>query len=163
MIKEHAQNNGLSSVTSEGVNEEETEEEQETVTDKWIRILSLVENNEINLAFEEAILLDDPIYLLRLLIMTRTPISSLTAENCSNLWAKFLGIYQHNFISIMFVQMFSQAQDLNLIKNSLTIEEMHELMVKLYEVSGTSKGKLSFNAAQLYNKVDESLKPNQKG
>ncbi len=86
MIKEHAQNNGLSSVASEGVNEEETEEEQETVTDKWIRILSLVENNEINLAFEEALLLDDPIYLLRLLIMTRTPISFLTAENCSNLW-----------------------------------------------------------------------------
>ncbi len=90
LIKEQVQNNGMSSMTSEGVNDEETEEDQETVTDKWIRILSLVENNEINLAFEEALLLDDPIYLLRLLIMTRTPISSLTADNCSNLWTKFL-------------------------------------------------------------------------
>ncbi len=54
-------------------------------------------------------MLDDPIYLIRLLIMTRTPISALTAENCSNLWSKFLDIYQHNFISIMFVQLFTQA------------------------------------------------------
>ena len=31
-------------------------------------------------------------------------------------------------------------------------------MLKLYEVSGTSTGKLSFNAAILYNNIDESLK-----
>lgn len=113
-----------------------------------------MENDDINSAFEEAFDMDDPIYLIRLLIITRTPISSLTAENCTRLWDKFLNIYQHNFISILFVQLFTQADDLNLIKNSLTIEEMHELLVKLYEVSGTSKGKLSFNAALLYNKVD---------
>lgn len=113
-----------------------------------------MENNDLNSAFEEAIQLDDPIYLIRLLIITRTPISSLTAHNCSQLWEKFLDIYKHNFISILFVQLFTQANELNLVKNSLTIEEMHDLLVKLYEVSGTSKGKLSFNAAFLYNKID---------
>lgn len=106
------------------------------------------------MAFEEAFEMDDPIYIIRLMIITKTPLSSLTAGNCIRLWDKFLEIYKHNFISILFVQLFTQANDLNLIKNSLTIEEMHDLLVKLYEISGNSKGKLSFNAALLYNKVD---------
>jgi hypothetical protein len=39
---------------------------------------------------------------------------------------------------------------------------MQELLLKLYEVSGTSKGKLSFNAALLYNNIDEDLRPSKK-
>jgi hypothetical protein len=38
---------------------------------------------------------------------------------------------------------------------------MNDLLLKLYEVSGTSKGKLSFNAALLYNNIDKSLRGNK--
>jgi hypothetical protein len=39
---------------------------------------------------------------------------------------------------------------------------MHDLLIKLYEVSGNTKGKLSFNAALLYNNIDEKLRPKSK-
>lgn len=69
--------------------------------------------------------MDDPIYLIRLLIITKTPISSLTAHNCGELWGRFLEMYRHNFIAILFVQLFTQANELELVKNSLTVEEMN--------------------------------------
>jgi hypothetical protein len=36
---------------------------------------------------------------------------------------------------------------------------MQEMLVGLYELSGTSKGKLSYKAANLYNEIDTKLHP----
>lgn len=45
---------------------------------------------------------------------------------------------------------FSGGKGLN---NSLSVEEMSELLIQLYELSGRTKGKLSFGAATLYNEI----------
>ena len=50
--------------------------------------------------------------------------------------------------------MFSESMRLSKgkgLKNSLSIEETNELMIELFELSGRTKGKLSFGAANLYN------------
>ena len=52
--------------------------------------------------------------------------------------------------------MFTTANQINGnrgLKSSLSVEETNDLLVELYELSGRSKGKLSFNAAVLYNEV----------
>jgi hypothetical protein len=56
------------------------------------------------------------------------------------------------------VQLFSEATELNVLKSSLSVEEINESLVQLYEISGQSKGKLSFNAASLYNNIEQSIK-----
>jgi len=101
--------------------------------------------------------MDDPIYLLRLMLMTQTPLGKLTPLISSKLWAKFLEIYQHKFIDNIFVQMFSSFNTISGgtngrgISRALTIEEVNDLLIELYELSGRTKGKLSFSAATLYN------------
>lgn len=47
--------------------------------------------------------------------------------------------------------MFTEASQLNLIKSCLSLEEIQDILLLLFEISGLSKGKLSFNAASLYN------------
>jgi hypothetical protein len=41
----------------------------------------------------------------------------------------------------------------------LSVEELQEAMVGLYDLSGASKGKLSYKAATLYNQIDQKLHP----
>ena len=56
--------------------------------------------------------------------------------------------------------MFTNANELNAgkgLKNSLSIEETNDLLVELYELSGRTKGKLSYSSANLYNLIDESI------
>lgn len=101
--------------------------------------------------------MEDPIYLLRLMLLTQTPLAKLTPACISKLWEKFLEIYSHRLIDNVFVQMFCEGNKLSKgrgLKNSLSIEETNELLVELYELSGRSKGKLSFSAANLYNEID---------
>ena len=69
--------------------------------------------------------MDDPIYLLRLMLMTEIPLKRLTPANSITLWEKFLQIYHHRFIDNIFVQMFSQANQMSGgrgLKSSLSIE-----------------------------------------
>ena len=110
--------------------------------------------------------MDDPVYLLRLMLMTQTPLGKLTPAVTCKLWAKFLEIYQHRFIDNIFVQMFTSFNQMNGgnagrgISRALTIEEVNDLLVELYELSGRTKGKLSFSAATLYNDIEGSLNAN---
>lgn len=56
--------------------------------------------------------------------------------------------------------MFSHVNDLSGgrgLKNRLSIEETNELMIELYELSGRTKGKLSYSSANLYNSIDETI------
>lgn len=48
--------------------------------------------------------------------------------------------------------MFSEGMKMSKgLKNVLSIEETNDLLLELYDVSGKTKGKLSFAAANLYN------------
>ena len=90
------------------------------------------------------------------MLMTQVPLKKLTPANVTKLWEKFLDIYKHRFIDQIFIQMFTTANQINGsrgLKCSLSVEETNDLLVELYELSGRSKGKLSFNAAVLYNEV----------
>lgn len=39
------------------------------------------------------------------------------------------------------------------LSRSLSVEEISHTLVELYELSGKTKGKLSFGAASLYNEI----------
>ena len=46
-----------------------------------------------------------------------------------------------------------------MLSRCLSVEEIQEALVSLYELSGSSKGKLSYKAANLYNEIDKKLHP----
>lgn len=76
--------------------------------------------------------MDDQVYLLRLMLMTQTPMRKLTPANSRRLWEKFLEIYQHKFIDNIFVQMFTTANRVNGgrgLASSLSIEEVNDLLL----------------------------------
>lgn len=51
----------------------------------------------------------------------------------------------------MTIGLLSEGNDLDLLSKFLSVEEMQEALLGLYELSGSSKGKLSYKAATLYN------------
>jgi hypothetical protein len=72
--------------------------------------------------------MDDPIYLLRLMLITGTPLKKLTPANTRKLWEKFMEIYHHRFIDNIFVQMFTSAGKLSSgkgLSRLLSIEELN--------------------------------------
>lgn len=102
---------------------------------------------------------DDPIYLLRLMLISKCPLRKLTAQTVQSLWGKFLQIYSHRFIDVLTVGVLSEANELGLLTRCLSLEELEAALVSLYELSGVSKGRLSYSAASLYNAIERSLHP----
>ena len=102
---------------------------------------------------------DDPIYLLRLMLISKCPLRKLTAATVQLLWSKFLEIYSHRFIDVLTVGVLGEAQELGLLSRCLSLEELEDALVGLYELSGVTKGKLSYSAAALYNTIERSLHP----
>lgn len=66
--------------------EEEEEPSTDNIVAKWERVLELVEDEEINEAYMLTFQMDDPIYLLRLMLLTQTPLKKLTPANTCLLW-----------------------------------------------------------------------------
>lgn len=93
------------------------------------------------------------------MLMSRCPLRRLTAGTVQRLWAKFLEIYSHRFIDVLTVGLLGEAQELGLLARCLSLEELEEALVALYELSGATRGKLSYSAAALYNSIERALHP----
>ncbi len=93
------------------------------------------------------------------MLISKCPLRKLTAATVQHLWAKFLEIYSHRFIDVLTVGVLGEAQELGLLSRCLSLEEMEEALIGLYELAGVTKGKLSYSAASLYNSIERSLHP----
>lgn len=124
-----------------------------------MKILDQIHNEEINDAYQEVLALDDPIYLLRLMFLSKMPMKKLSPDAFQNVWRNFMEIYSQKFIDVLTVGVLSQANDLDILTKSLSVEELQDAMIGLYELSGSVRGKLSYKAANLYNDIDKKLHP----
>lgn len=93
------------------------------------------------------------------MLISKCPLRKLTAATVQLLWSKFLEIYSHRFIDVLTVGVLGEAQELGLLSRCLSLEELEDALVGLYELSGVTKGKLSYSAAALYNTIERSLHP----
>lgn len=82
----------------------------------------------------------------------------LSAVTAQQLWRTFLRLYSHHLVDSLAVSLFEEANELGLLGRCLAVEELQELLVGLYEVSGSTRGKLSYSAATLYNRIEEGLR-----
>jgi len=51
----------------------------------------------------------------------------------------------------------TEGNELGLLSKYLSVEELQDALMGLYELSGSSRGKLSYKAATLYNDIEKKL------
>lgn len=85
------------------------------------------------------------------MLLSKVPLKKLSPDVFRRVWAKFMEIYSQKFIDVLTVGILGEGNELGLLSRCLSVEEMQDALVGLYELSGSSKGKLSFKAASLYN------------
>ena len=56
--------------------------------------------------------LDDPVYLLRLMLLSKIPLKKLSPDIFRRVWAKFMEIYSQKFIDVLTVNVLSEGNDL---------------------------------------------------
>ena len=67
---------------------------------------------DYNEAYETALALDDPVYFLRLMLLSKIPLKKLSPDIFRKVWAKFMEIYSQKFIDVLTVNILSEGNDL---------------------------------------------------
>ena len=87
----------------------ESNNEGENISIEWLDILDKVHQKDYNQAYQGVLNLDDPIYFIRLMLLSKIPLKKLSPDIFRKVWGKFIEIYSQKFIDVLTVGVLSEG------------------------------------------------------